>query len=94
MTEPLTWDRLVTELTFLDVVREESKRTIHCEPQEVHRIRAAVDQAGAADIITVRANPACLPGQMLIFDEGALAAAHEEFLQGLARKPWKFGRTA
>lgn len=93
MSEPLSWDRLVTELSFLDIVREESKRTLHCEPHRVDQVRAAVDQSGAADVITVRGNPACPEGKILIFDEGAMAAAHEEFLQGLATQPWKFGGT-
>lgn len=88
------WDRMVTELAFLDVVREESRRAIHCEPHRVDQLRAAVDQLGAADLITVHANPACPSGKMLIFDEGAMTAEREEFLQGLTKAPWKFGETA
>lgn len=93
MTEYADWDRLATELNFLNIVREEAKRTIHCEPHRVNQIRAAVDQAGAASVITVCGNPACPPGQILVLDEGAMAAAHEEFLQGLASKPWNGGRS-
>lgn len=94
MTEPLSWDQLAAELGFLDIVREESKRTIYCELHRVHQIRAAVDQAGASGILTVRANSACPPGQLLIIDENAMAAAQEEFIQGLGRKPWRFGGTS
>lgn len=85
------WDRIVTDLAFLDVVREESKRTIHCEPHRVDQIRAAIDQLGAADTFTVVANPACPAGQFLVFDDNAIAAAHEEFLQGLRSGPWRLG---
>jgi len=91
MTEPLSWDQLAAELGFLDIVREESKRTIYCEPHRVHQIRAAVDQKGATDILTVRASAARPPGQLIIIDEGAMAAAEAEFIQGLGRAPWRFG---
>lgn len=93
-SEPLDWDRIAAELRFLEIAREEAKRTIHCLPEDVDRIRAAVDQLGAADTFTVVANPACPDGQMLIFDDNAIAAAEAEFIQGLGRKPWRFGGLA
>jgi hypothetical protein len=85
------WDRLATELRFLDIAREEARRTIHCEPHRVDEIRAYIDGQGAGDYLTVVANPACPAGQMLIFDDNAIAAAHEQFLQSLRRQPWRFG---
>ncbi|MFI0900584.1 hypothetical protein [Streptomyces sp. NPDC020983] len=85
------WDRIVTELAFLDVVREESRRTILCEPHREQQIRAAVDQAGAADIFAVKPSPTCPPGKLLVLDERALAAAHAELVQKLTRKPWMLG---
>ncbi|BBB01061.1 hypothetical protein RVR_8301 [Actinacidiphila reveromycinica] len=97
MSESL-YDQMVTEIRFLEIAREESKRTVYCEPHREHQIRAAVDQAGVADIITVRASPACPAGELLIVDEGALKAAGEvakrELLQGLQRQPWRFGGEA
>lgn len=91
------WDRLVAEIGFLEIVREESKRTIYCEPHRVDQVRAAVDQYGASDLLTVRANPICGPGQLIVMDEGALKAAGREaerkFLQGLVWQPWRFGGT-
>jgi hypothetical protein len=88
------WDRLVADLRFLDIAREESKRTIYCEPHRVDQIRAVVDQHGGAGIFTVRANPICDPGQLIIVDDGAIEAAEQEFLQGLVRVPWRFGSGA
>lgn len=88
------WDRITTELRFLEIAREEARRTIHCEPHRVDEIRAYIDQHGAGDYLTVVASPVCPAGQILIFDDNAIAAAHEEFLQRLKRQPWRFGGTA
>jgi hypothetical protein len=84
------YDEIVTAIRFYDMAREESKRTVLCEPHREHQLRAAVDQLGMADVITVRASAACPEGQMLIVDEGAIEAQHQEWLQGLARKPFWF----
>jgi hypothetical protein len=91
VSEPWGLDRIVTELGFLEITRQESKRTIYCEPQYEHGLRVLVDQLGAADVFTVRVSPACPEGRLLIVDDGAFDAAEREWLQGLTRQPWKFG---
>lgn len=77
--------RMLDAIRFIEIAREESKRTILCEPHREHQVRAAVDQAGAADILTVRASAACPEGQLLVIDEGALEALTREWQQGLMR---------
>lgn len=85
-------DRLLGAIRFYDIARAEAKRTILCEPHREHQIRAAVDQLGAADILTVRASPACPEGKLLVIDEGVIDAQWQETLQGLRRGirlfPW------
>lgn len=78
--------RMLTAICFHEIVREEARRTILCEPHREHAIRAAVDQAGAADILTVKASPACPEGKLLVMDEGAFEAQHREWLQGFAKR--------
>lgn len=89
------WDRLVADINFLEMAREESKRTIYCEPHRVEQVRAAIEARGAGDILTAVANPACPEGQLLIVDEGAFAAAAEQsrqsLLRELQRQPWRLG---
>jgi hypothetical protein len=75
--------RMLDLIRFHEIARQEAKRTILCEPHREHQIRAAVDQAGAADILTVRASPACPQGQLLILDTGALDAWWDEWAQRL-----------
>lgn len=95
MSEPFDFGLFFDDLRFLEIVRQEARRTILCEPGQEHRIRALVDQQGAADVITVKASPACRPGTVLIVDEEAIEAAGREAAQGLLRdlqrKPWSWG---
>jgi len=51
--------QMLDAINALHIAREESKRTILCEPHREHQVRAAVDQAGAADLFTVRPSAAC-----------------------------------
>lgn len=62
---------------------QESKRTILCEPHREHQVRAAIDQAGAVDIFTVRPSLLCPEGKLLVIDENAIAAQAREWQQGL-----------
>ena len=77
--------RMLDAIHLLDIAREESKRTILCEPHREHQVRAAVDQAGAADILTVRASAACPGGKLLVIDEAALEAQTRQWQQGFMR---------
>lgn len=74
--------RMLDAINFVHIAREESKRAVLCEPHREHQVRAAVDQAGAADILTVRPSPACPEGKLLVIDEGALDAQLREWQQG------------
>lgn len=76
--------QMLEAIRFHEIARQEAKRLILCEPHREHAIRAAVDQAGAADILTVRASVACPPGKLLVIDEGALEAQQREWTQHLA----------
>jgi hypothetical protein len=87
----LTWDRLVTEVNFLEILRQEAKRTVLCHADDAARIVAAIEERDVADILTVRVSPVCDPGRIYVLDESAMAAAEAEFMQGLARRPWRFG---
>jgi hypothetical protein len=80
--------RMLDAINFVHITREESKRTVLCEPHREHEVRAAVDQAGAADILTVRPSPACPEGKLLVIDEGALGAQLNEWLQGGLTRRW------
>ena len=77
--------RMLDAIQFVDIAREESKRTILCEPHRKHQVRAAVDQAGAADILIVRESAACPEGKLLVIDEAALEAQIRQWQQGLIR---------
>lgn len=70
------------------VAREQARRTILCEPHREHQIRAAVDQAGAADIFTVRASPACPEGQLLLIPEDFIDTAQRAALERL-EEDWR-----
>ncbi|MEH0657758.1 hypothetical protein QA860_08425 [Streptomyces stelliscabiei] len=80
--------RMLTEIQFFHLARQESKRTILCEPHREHQVRAAVDQADAADILTVRASTACPEGKLLVIDENALDAGLRETAQRGPMFPW------
>jgi hypothetical protein len=80
--------QMLDAINFLHIIREESKRTILCEPHREHQIRAAVDQAGAADILTVRASAACREGKLIVIDENALDAGLQEAAQRGPLFPW------
>lgn len=80
--------RMLDAISFFRIAREESKRTIVCEPRREHQIRAAVDQAGAADILTVRASAACPEGKLIVIDEQALDAGLLEAAQRGPMFPW------
>ena len=73
------------EICFLMQVHADAQRTLICEPDRVHAVRAAVDQAGAASIFTVKASPVCPPGKILVLDEQALEASWRQTVQSFAR---------
>jgi hypothetical protein len=83
---------MLDEIQFLHLAREESKRTILCEPHREphreHQVRAAVDQAGAADLLTVRPSAACPEGKLIVIDENALDAGLREAAQRGPMFPW------
>lgn len=80
--------RMLTEIQFFHLVRQESKRTILCEPHREHQVRAAIDSACAADILTVRASVACPEGKLIVIDESALDAGLREAAQRGPMFPW------
>lgn len=73
------------EIRFLLQMHADAQRTLICEPDRVHAVRAAVDQLDAADIFTVKASPVCPPGKILVLDEQALEASWRQTVQGFAR---------
>ncbi len=80
-------ERMLDLIRFHEIARQEAKRLILCEPHREHAIRAAVDQAGAAGILTVKPSPACPEGKLLVIDEGAIEAGWNEWVQELTKKP-------
>lgn len=82
--------RLLDEIRFYEIARQESRRLILCEPHRVDQIRAAVDQADATDILTVRASPACPDGKLIVIDEGAIDAQWNEWAQRMMKTPIRF----
>lgn len=80
--------RMLDAIRFLDLVREESKRSILCEPHREHQVRAAIDQAGAADLLTVRPSEACPEGKLLVIDENAIEAGLRQAAQRGPMFPW------
>jgi hypothetical protein len=73
------------EIRFLMQTHADAQRTLICEPDRVHAVRAAVDQAGAASIFTVKGSRVCPPGRMVVLDEQALEAAWRQTVQSFAR---------
>lgn len=91
MTEPNMYQDVLNAFAVIrsaEIDRAEAKRTILCEPHREHQIRAAIDQAGAADVLTVKASPFCPEGQLLVIDEGAIEAGQREWIQGMV-KNWR-----
>lgn len=84
-------DRMLTAIQFAHLVRQESKRTILCEPHREHQVRAAIDQAGVADVITVRASEVCPEGKLIVIDESAIEAGCREAAQRGPMFPWMRG---
>ncbi|MFI5687915.1 hypothetical protein [Streptomyces sp. NPDC051636] len=80
--------RMLDAIQLMHLAREESKRTILCEPHREHQVRAAVDQAGAAHIITVRPSAACPEDKLIVIDENALEAGSREAAQRGPMFPW------
>lgn len=83
-------ERMLTAIRFYEIAREESRRVILCEPEFEHGLRALIDQLGAADVLTVRASPACPQGNLLVIDDGAIDAQWNEWVQGMTKKPIRF----
>jgi hypothetical protein len=81
------FQQLADWLTTLEMSRQESKRTVYCEPGKEHALRAAADQRGLADLLTIKPSPACPEGKLLLVDENAIAATEAEWLQQLRRQP-------
>lgn len=73
------------EIRFLMQTHTDAQRTLICEPDRVHAVRAAVDQAGAASTFTVQGSPVCPPGRILVVDEQALEASWRKTVQSFAR---------
>ncbi|WP_399559162.1 hypothetical protein OH809_45175 (plasmid) [Streptomyces sp. NBC_00873] len=80
----MTMDAL-DEIRFLMQAHADAQRTLICEPDRVHAVRAAVDQTGAAGTFTVKASPACPPGRILVLDEQALEASWRQTIQSFGR---------
>lgn len=69
------------EIRFLMQTRTDAQRTLICEPNREHAVRAAVDQAGAADLFTVKASPVCPAGRILVLDQQAIEASWRQTVQ-------------
>jgi len=80
--------RMLDAIQFFHLTREESKRTILCEPHREHQVRAAIDQAGAAGMLTVRPSGACPTDKLIVIDENALEAGLREAAQQGPMFPW------
>jgi hypothetical protein len=88
---PPTWDRLVTEVNYLEIARQEARRTLLCHPDAAPRLRAAITASDLADILTVREASHLEPGQIIVIDEAAYQAGTAELLQKI-RHTGPFGR--
>jgi hypothetical protein len=80
--------RMLDAINFFHIAREESKRTILCEPHHERQVRAAVDHAGAAEILAVRPSAACPEGKLIVIDDNALEAGLREAAQQGPMFPW------
>lgn len=60
---------------------EDAHRTLVCQPDREHAVRAAVDQLGATGIFTVKASSVCPPGKILVLDEQAIEASWRQTVQ-------------
>jgi len=81
----MTLDAL-DEIRFLLQTHVDAQRTLICEPDRVHAVRAAVDQLGAAAIFTVKDSPVCPPGEILVLDEQAFEASWRQTVQRMAHE--------
>jgi hypothetical protein len=86
--DPLAYIRqLMTDLAFAAQVRGDARRTIFAHPDDAPRLRAAVDQLHAEDIITVQASPFPDKGTAYVMDDAAFEASQAQFLQRLCHRP-------
>ena len=76
---------VLDEIRFLMQMTTDSERTLICEPDRVHAVRAAVDQLGAVGTFTVAASPVCPPGKILLLDEQAMEASWRQTIQRAGR---------
>lgn len=83
------WDDILkaqVALRFAEVVRQESKRTLLCHPDDVDRVRWHVDQLGAEEQLTVLESSFVPAGQMYVVDQQSLDAGTRE---ALAPRHWR-----
>jgi hypothetical protein len=80
--DPLAYiQQLMTDVAFAHQVRGDARRTIYAHPDEAPGLRAAVDQLGAEDIITVHASPIPDKGTAYVVDDAALEASQAQAMQ-------------
>ncbi len=83
---------IYTNLAFWAQIQGDAKRIVICEPRRVDELRAAIDERGYGNIVTVRASAACPEGQMIVIDEAAMEASERQLFQRAGKdirlRPW------
>jgi hypothetical protein len=74
---------------FWAQIRGDAKRTVLCEPHRVAELRAAAEQRGYSDLITIRASPLCPEGKLLVLDDSAMEATWQQAIQRAARSLYR-----
>jgi hypothetical protein len=77
-------------MAFFAQILGDSRRTFFCEPHRVEELRAVIEQAGLAGLITVIGSPFCPEGAVLVVDSAAIEASNRETQQHGLRN-WDFG---
>jgi len=83
-----TLDRILVDIEFARIWREESKRTIICRPEHATELRWRIDQAGLDDVLKIVEQSFVPEGTIWIIDEQAIEAGTR---QALAKPPVLFG---
>lgn len=78
---------VLTEVRFLAIVGEISKRTICCSPELESRVKGYIDARGLSGLFTVIVSPALPNDRILVVDDDALQAEMNRPLK------WNFGGT-
>lgn len=78
--------RIMTDIRFAEIAREESRRVVIARPEDVGRLRWLLDQAGVGDLATVVESPYAPEGRYLVMDQQAIEAGTREAIGKAARE--------